>query len=91
MSGRRPTPRHAKKGPSRLVVALVSVLLIVLVGLWAWWAYSETARADEANAEKKEERDMWITMSRKEAAVNYLKCMGTGALCMGILLFLMLR
>ena len=56
MSGRRPTPRHAKKGPSRLVVALVSVLLIVLVGLWAWWAYSETARADEANAEKKEER-----------------------------------
>ena len=34
---------------------------------------------------------MWITMNRKEAAVNYLKCMGTGALCMGILLFLMLR
>ena len=42
-------------------------------------------------AEKKEERDMWITMNRKEAVVNYLKCMGTGALCMAILLFLMLR
>ena len=42
-------------------------------------------------ADEKEEKDMWITMSRKEAAVNYLKCMGTGALCMGILLFLMLR
>lgn len=37
-------------------MALVSVLLIGLVGLWAWWAYSETARADEANAEKTEER-----------------------------------
>ena len=42
-------------------------------------------------ADEKEEKDMWITMNRKEAAVNYLKCMGTGALCMAILLFLMLR
>ena len=46
MSARRPTPREPRLRPSRLAVGLVCVLLIGLLGWWAWRAYSERVAAE---------------------------------------------
>lgn len=52
MAVHRPTPREPVRRPSNLAVALVSIILVGLLGLWAW---SETAHARQAEAEAESE------------------------------------